>query len=254
MKKLRLIVFDWDGTLADSVDSIIQCKQYLAQQYNLPEPSHLLIKEVLGTEFSQAMARCFPTVEKNLLDQLGQEFKQRMQEAPQARLFPGAMDVLNALKKKGIKLAVATSKSRMELTKALAYTQLENFFDDTCCAEEYQPKPDPAMLNHLLERYAVNAHECLMLGDTTSDIDFATQAQVPVICVTFGAHSQAHLRQKNPFAFIDQWDQLLSILENQINALPSQSEIMENNLFSQDLEEYDDKQNSNKNPTVLNIS
>ena len=255
MGKLRLIVFDWDGTLADSVGPIIRCKQFLAQTYELPEPPEALIKEVLGTDFNEAMKRCFPNTSDDLLEKIKQEFKQLMQqEGYQANLFSGVREMLAALKGQGITLAIATSKSRSEFTTALAYTELEEYFDYICCAEDYKPKPDPMMLNYLLQHYSLNPENCLMLGDTTADIQFATNAQIPIICVTFGAHSRESLAQHNPLALIDEWEQLFPMIEQEVKDLSHLEEILANSIYSENVEENDPKQGLNKNPSMFNLS
>jgi phosphoglycolate phosphatase len=211
--KLRLLIFDWDGTLADSVSTIVHCKQYLAKKYNLPVPTVNLVKEVLGTQFSAALAKCFPTANNKLLAQIGEEFQTLMQkDENQSNLFTNATTVLNFLKQQNIKITIATSKSRCELEKALAHTKLTDFFDHTCCGEEYSAKPDPAMLAYLMNRYNFRPDECLMVGDTTTDIQFAANANVPTVCVTFGAHSKANLDSKAPLALIDEWMQLLDVI------------------------------------------
>ena len=62
----RLIVFDWDGTIVDSVPDIISCKQSLALKHGLPIPAEKIIREVLGKPFNEAMATCFPTADTSV--------------------------------------------------------------------------------------------------------------------------------------------------------------------------------------------
>lgn len=210
---LKLIVFDWDGTLADSVGKIIACKSFLANKYNLSPPCEETVRSVLGLKFENAMAICFPTASSNMLLALGKEFNTLMQQdAYQADRFPHVKQVLALLKEQNFILAIATSKARCELDKALLYTGLAGIFDATCCSEEYEGKPLPAMLHHLMRQYKVEPDECLMMGDTTIDIMFAQNAGVKTICVTFGAHSAEKLKAMHPLALIDNWLQLPQII------------------------------------------
>ncbi len=211
---LKLMVFDWDGTLADSVGMIIKCKRFLAQKYSLAPPSEETVKNVLGIQFEEAMTRCFPCTSRELLKQLGEEFHALMQQEDyQAMLFPYANTVLEILKKRGIKLAVASSKDKRELDKAIIYNRLANLFDAVCCGKEFQEKPGPAMLKYMLKKFKVKSNECLMVGDTTTDILFATNADVKTIAVTFGAHSVEKLVSMKPFALIDEWKQIFTIID-----------------------------------------
>lgn len=213
MNKLKLIVFDWDGTLADSVSQIVACKQSLARQYGLPLPSEVVVRQVLGRPFEQAMAHCFPTANPMRLHQLSETFHALMQQAVDpARLFPGANVMLHGLKRRGFKLAIATAKDRRELNQALQYHALADLFDATCCGKEYQEKPQPAMLNYLLDYFQVQPMECVMIGDTTTDLLFAANAGVNAVGVTFGAHSQTELAALKPMALIHAWSQLPTLI------------------------------------------
>lgn len=212
---LKLIVFDWDGTLADSVGKIIECKIFLAKKYNLPVPTEETIKNVLGIKFEDAMLKCFPNASPNLLNKLGKEFHDLMQqENYQATLFPNVKEVLKLLKKRGIMLAlaIATSKDRHELNRAIEYNRLSDLFDVTCCGAEHQNKPAPTMLNYIMDEFNVKPNECVMIGDTTTDIQFAANAGIKTICVTFGAHSVEKLQSMTPLAFMDEWKQLPEII------------------------------------------
>jgi len=210
----RLIVFDWDGTLADSVNKIIECKHFLARKYDLPIPDRTVIRGVLGTPFEQAMRQCFPTASESLLETLCREFHLLMQLPQyQAELFPKAKELLSTLKAQGLKLAVATSKNRKELDSALEHTQLVGVFEITCCGAEHREKPDPAMLHYIMQMLKVQQDECLMVGDTVTDIFFAANAGVPAVCVTFGSQSAEKLTTANPLTLIDNFFELPPIID-----------------------------------------
>ncbi len=211
---LKLIVFDWDGTLVNSVDKIIECKNFLANKYSLPLPSEVIIKKVLGTKFEDALIKCFPSADSITLSKLSKEFHLLMQTSHyQAPLFPMVKEVLEMLKKRGIKLAIATAKNRKELDRAILYNKLSNIFDIICCGDEYQSKPDPIMLKYIMEKFNVNHDECIMIGDTKTDLLFATNAKVKAIGVTFGAHSITELQAAHPIALISEWAQLPEVID-----------------------------------------
>lgn len=209
------IIFDWDGTLADSVNAIIACKQFLAAQYHLPTPRPEVIKQVLGKGFDEAMAICFPTATPLLLTTLCHEFQAVIQQdVYQTKLFPYVKDMLLTLKANHIKLAVATSKSRVALNKALLDTGLsDNVFDMTCCSEEYEAKPHPRMLHYMMRELSVSAEDCLLVGDTTHDMLFAKNASIKAVGVSFGAHSPEELIASGASRLIDTWAEFLSLID-----------------------------------------
>ena len=212
---LKLIVFDWDGTLADSVSKITACKKALAAKYELTPPSAETVKSVLGTPFESALEKCFPTASQELLKKIGEEFHALMQEdIYQATLFPFAKEMLVSLKNKGFSLAIATSKNKAEMKKAIEYNGLENMFDLICCGKEYGEKPHPAMLKHIMIECRVTENECIMIGDTTTDMAFAKNAAVKAIAVNFGAHYHEKLKIYKPVAFLDNWKQLTGVINN----------------------------------------
>lgn len=215
---LKLVVFDWDGTLADSVSKIIACKSYLAEKYNLPKPPENFVKSVLGKKFEIALAQCFPSASSQTLSSLAEDYHSLMQQKDyQASLFPGALDVLVYLKNRGMKLAIASAKNKHELDSAILHNKLEGMFDWVCCGSEYKDKPDPAMLNHLLAQSNISKDKCLMIGDTVSDILFAANAQVKFIGVTFGAHSAETLQSMQPLTLIEEWPQVTGIINKLCN-------------------------------------
>lgn len=211
---LKLIVFDWDGTLADSVVKIWECKKFLARKYDLPEPAEETVRGVLGTKFEDAMAKCFPLAGQEVLHGLCEEFHVLMQqESYQATLFPDARKIIDYYKNQNMKLAIATSKDRKEIDRAILYNNLFGIFDFVCCGKEHQEKPHPAMLEYIMGKCGVEPDECLMIGDTTTDISFAMNASVKAVAVTFGAHSPIKLQSMNPLALIDDWMQLQGVVE-----------------------------------------
>lgn len=211
---LKCVIFDWDGTLADSISKITACKHFLALKYKLARPSVETVRNVLGLPFELALSTCFPTANKEILKQMGTEFHSLMQQDEyQADLYSGVKDMLASLKEQGIMLAIATSKDRRELNKALLFHKLTDVFDISCCGKEYKEKPDPTMINSIMAKLSLHANECLMIGDTTTDVEFANRAGIPVVCVSFGAHSKERLQRLAPSALIDNWEQIHGVIE-----------------------------------------
>jgi phosphoglycolate phosphatase len=210
----KLLVFDWDGTLADSVNKIILCKQHLAKKHQLTKPSAKTVKAVMGMDFQLALERCFPLTDKETLKRFGEEFQTLMQTTIfQADLFPQTQAMLKHFKGIGLKLAIATSKSRKELNTAITHTELTDIFDLSCCAEEFRSKPNPNMLLHIMDELSTKPLDTLYIGDTIVDIDFARNANVDIACVSFGACSEEKLLKHQPKKIIHCWNDLLQGVE-----------------------------------------
>ena len=115
-------------------------------------------------------------------------------------LFDGTSELIEALHGRGHLLAVATGKSRKGLDRALGFSGLGRFFHATRCADECFSKPHPQMLDELLDELGVAAESCLMIGDTTHDLQMARNAGVAALAVSFGAHPVEQLEAEAPLA------------------------------------------------------
>jgi phosphoglycolate phosphatase len=118
-------------------------------------------------------------------------------------LFDGAREMLEELDARGFLLAIATGKSRQGLARALRQNGVGGYFVATRCADEDRAKPHPAMLLHLMEVAGVAAHETLMIGDTTHDLELAQNAGVAALAACYGAHPRAGLEQLKPLAVVE---------------------------------------------------
>jgi phosphoglycolate phosphatase len=126
-------------------------------------------------------------------------------------LFLGTEQLLENLTDK-YRLAVATGKARRGLERAWQQTQTKSYFVDSCCADEAESKPSPDMLLQILERQKLAPEECLMVGDTSYDMQMAQSINMPRIGVSYGVHSIGQLNQHNPVAIIDSPIELLNWL------------------------------------------
>lgn len=208
-----MVIFDWDGTLCDSVEQIVRSVQGVARQMDLPVPSHAEAANIIGLSLHRAMEVLFPEVPPAHLQELITGYSKHYvasEEAPPS-LFPGALETLLTLKERGFEVAVATGKSRRGLDRVLGVLGLEDVFDATRCADETTSKPDPLMLRELMNERAITPERVLMVGDTEYDLEMAVNAGVASVGVSFGVHSIERLAGHSPIAIVDELPQLLEL-------------------------------------------
>src|SRR5688500_15609211 len=111
--------------------------------------------------------------------------------------------MLDDLRLRGRRLAVATGKARRGLDRVLDLTGLRDRFEATRCADEGFAKPHPGMLLMLLEMTGVQPRDALMVGDTTHDLELAANAGVDAVSVSYGAHPGDLLRTRPAIARCD---------------------------------------------------
>ncbi|MEH6636465.1 MAG: HAD-IA family hydrolase [Halioglobus sp.] len=208
-----IIIFDWDGTLCDSVEHIVAAMQAAAAEFEVPAPAAPAIRDIVGLGLPQAMAVLFPQLQEQLQLKLRDAYSQHYVSADSgpASLFGGAMETLLALRSRDFELAVATGKSRRGLNRVLSGLGLEEFFDITRCADETRSKPHPQMLNEIMHERDKGPHEVVMVGDTEYDLGMAREAGVRSVGVSFGVHSTERLAHYEPMAIIDALPQLLEL-------------------------------------------
>ncbi|WP_027149223.1 HAD family hydrolase [Methylobacter tundripaludum] len=212
--KFDLIIFDWDGTLIDSIDWIVHCLQTAGKQCGRDIPEPQAAKDVIGLSITNACAKLFPGVDQETLTQLTDCYQQTYlsRQLDRGDLFPGVYDMLVELKQAGYQLAVATGKTRAGLQEALQATDTEALFCITRCSDETASKPDPLMLHQIMQHTQAANERSLMVGDSTHDLQMAMNAQISSIAVSCGAHPEDILQRYNPLMCLQQPAELLNII------------------------------------------
>ncbi|CUS48937.1 MAG: phosphoglycolate phosphatase Gph [Idiomarinaceae bacterium HL-53] len=215
MKSNTLIVFDWDGTLMDSVPRIVSCMQSMAKHAGLAVPAESAIKDIIGLSLTVALEQLFscsdPVEQKNLVA-IYRHYYVDADPTP-SPLFPGARELLESLRDKELKLAVATGKAREGLERAWQDTNTGHFFADARCAYEMPSKPDPTMLLDLLSNHQASATDALMIGDSIFDLRMARNANIASVGVTHGVHSSERLLLEKPIAIANEFTELRNSIE-----------------------------------------
>ncbi|MDR2450255.1 MAG: HAD-IA family hydrolase [Candidatus Accumulibacter sp.] len=221
-KRFELLVFDWDGTLFDSTRHIARALQSACRDLGLPEPSDGDARQVIGLELSRALRHAVPDLHEECLPSLAARYRHHYLAAERdIRLFPGIRELIGTLHAAGLRLAVATGKSRSGLERALASSGLGPCLAASRCADDCPSKPHPRMLEELMEELAVPGERTLMIGDTTHDIQMAANAGVAGLAVSYGAHARETLVRCAPLACVDDVAQLSLWLERNALAPPA---------------------------------
>ncbi len=212
--RFDLIIFDWDGTLVNSIDWIVYCIQKAAAENGCRIPEDQETKDIIGLSIKKAMQKLFPGIDAETQECLVKRYSELFFSKKIARndLFDGVYPMLEDLKKSGYQLAVATGKNRAGLDKALLGTQTEDLFEITKCADETMSKPNPAMLNEIVKHLGVSKQRVVMVGDSIHDLQMATNADIASIGVACGAHSEATLKQYNPLHCLQRTHELHELL------------------------------------------
>jgi phosphoglycolate phosphatase len=212
--RFDLLIFDWDGTLINTIDWITHCLQTAAERCGCDVPERQAAKNVIGLSIQKATSTLHPDVGTQTLEQLVQHYSREYLSKKLSRddLFPDIVEMLVELKQAGYQLAVATGKTRHGLQEALQATRTEDLFSVTRCADETASKPEPKMLLEIMQVTNCLPERSLMIGDSIHDLQMATNAHISSVAVYCGAHPKDTLQHYKPLLCLSHATELLAYL------------------------------------------
>lgn len=214
-KPVELIIFDWDGTLFDSVGQIVASLLFAAEQFEQPLTPEAA-KSIIGLGLPEVAQVLFPTVPElhtEILKCYGDHY---VEHSKGDRWFVGVSEMLHDLKSQDIHLAVATGKSRKGLDRVLGQTNSHGLFTVTRAASETKSKPDPLMLAEILQHTGIQADRAIMVGDTSYDLEMAKNIAMPRVGVSYGVHRIDVLQSFNPLMIANDVSALHDFLLQQV--------------------------------------
>ncbi|GAA0835356.1 MAG: HAD-IA family hydrolase [Marinomonas sp.] len=211
---VKLVIFDWDGTLFDSIAGICNSMLEAGARVDAPKRHFDDIKNIIGLSLDTAVQTVWPELDDAHRTRLTEHYKQIYVDQDQTppNAYDGVFELLETLRQSGLALAVATGKTRRGLNRVMGLTKTNDFFTTSRCADEALSKPHPLMLEQILEELELTPDDAIMIGDTEYDLNMATNAGMRSVGVTYGAHHQERLQACNPHAIINDIRQLTSIL------------------------------------------
>jgi phosphoglycolate phosphatase len=208
----RAVIFDFDGTLADSYDAITASVNHVRVANGLPVLPEAEIKKHVGRGLEKLLADLLPGTDVTRNVALYREHHVAVMH-DRTRLLPGVRQAVGALKRAGRKLAVCSNK-KVEFTRDLLDSlDLAPFFDVVLGPDDVpRPKPAPDMLLAALRRLGVTPGEALYVGDMDVDVQTARAAGLPVWVVPTGSADRATLEAARPDRLIEGLDELARAL------------------------------------------
>ncbi|NUY57466.1 HAD-IA family hydrolase [Salinivibrio sp. EAGSL] len=201
-----LLIFDWDGTVMDSIGRIVSSLDRAARLTGqLPVLPPERLQAMIGLSLEKGYQLLYPDADPAWYPSWIAHYRQQFvhDNPTPCQLFPGVKDTLVALKAQGFQLAVATGKSRAGLDRAMAETGTQDLFVATRCADETASKPDPQMLDEVLAQTGIAREKAIMIGDTGHDMQLAVNADMARLAVTWGVEDHASLTTFGPVAVLD---------------------------------------------------
>lgn len=211
----RLVVFDWEGTLGDTLGQILSAIAVEAERLQFGKLDEQNARQWIGLGLAMALRKLFPALLMHQHEQLLQAVNESlslMTRSTQVYLMPGSKHIIQQIQQTQAHLAIATNKGHQSLQRALQACGLDAFFDVTRSAGQVPPKPCPQMLEEIMDECGVSAAETLMIGDSVTDIQMAKALDVAAIGMDFYHQQEDALRAAGALEVFDNFKQLADYL------------------------------------------
>lgn len=207
---IEVIIFDFDGTLADTIDILLSITNRLSLEFGfksatkdeLAQLSNLTSWQIL--RYSGISIFKFPLLIRKLKAELRDEI-------PHIHLFPGIKEVLQELKGSGFQLGIITSNSRENVLVSIEKNGLQNTFDFIYSGTTFGKHK---VINRWLKKQKISSEQVVYVGDEIRDIDAARKTRIKVIAVGWGFNSYAALAAHNPDFLIESPQELIGAIDN----------------------------------------
>lgn len=199
MSKLRIALFDFDGTLCDSVTSIMRLTKHACQIADVSVPSEAQIRRNIGEGLFAAgldYANGDDAKAQIIFDAYRSEARREftLPNKPIDPLFAGAKDALERLAVQGWLIGIVTNKGRFGLTNMLAHHGIDHLINVSFTADDTAVKPAPDMAKAAIDYFDIPASRAAMIGDTINDALCAKGANIAFLGVDWGYHDNGTLR------------------------------------------------------------
>jgi phosphoglycolate phosphatase len=189
MDKYKIIIFDLDGTLSDSVEGITKSVQYALEKIGITEENTDALRHFVGPPLKEEFIKSYSLTEETA-DEAVRLYRERYVPIGiyETNLYYKADELLEKLKNEGRILAIATSKPQLMAEKVLEYLNIDKYFDYIMGADligNKQSKQD--VLNALFESINIyDKSEMILIGDTVYDVIGANHVGINCLAVSYG--------------------------------------------------------------------
>ena len=209
----KAILFDLDGTLTDSGEGITKSVQYALEKIGKPEPDLKKLRVFVGPPLLEQFEQ-YAGIDRETARKAVEIYRERY--APigvyENELYPGILELLSGLKKRGYKLAIASSKPENFVRIVAEYFHIDSYFDEMVGSEPNGERTNKTeVIEEALKRLGLSDHreQVLMVGDKEHDVFGARRAGLECVAVSYGYGTKEELENAHPLKLVNSTEELL---------------------------------------------
>ncbi len=207
-----LMIFDWDGTLMDSIGLIVESMHIAGEAHGF-DTTDDAVKGIIGLSLMKGIDILYPKASDTQKQDIQHSYVAHyVANSHCTPFFDSIEHMLKTLQQRGKILAVATGKKRQGLDRVLDASNSHHYFAITRSTDESGSKPDPQMLSDILNHTRQHVSDAVFIGDSIYDIQMANALGMMSIAVNYGAASSSTLAEQNPTYQVDSPQELAEIL------------------------------------------
>lgn len=209
----KIMIFDFDGTLADTTEVIVQIMQASIRELALPVRTDEECASTIGLRLTDIPSALFPEhiADKDIFTATYRRLAPEFYKTDSVRLYPNVLETLIELKERGVSLAIASSRSKASLEELVERLGLSSLISYIVGAEDVTDgKPCPEPVYHILEKFAAKPEDAIVIGDTVFDIQMGKRAGARTCGITHGNGSRESLIDAD--WVIDEFDRLPGLI------------------------------------------
>jgi phosphoglycolate phosphatase len=214
---MKTVILDFDGTIADTRNSIIQTIQKVVEMLGFPNVVESEIKDLIGLPLRDTFIKVLNVSDENDLQNAVELYRNTFNEfgVSAVRLYPNVKTTLETLFSNGVIITVASSRGKESLTDLLEQLEIIEYITLILGEQDVEnKKPAPDMVLRILEETQTLPKNALVVGDTTYDIEMGQRAECLTCGVTYGNHDESQLKKQGADFIINDFSKVLDLVKN----------------------------------------
>jgi len=186
---LKSVLFDLDGTLVDSLDDLTDAVNHVRLEFALPALTPSTVCRMVGKGALNLVRQALPDRTQAEIDRALRLFLDYNEQhiADKSRLYPGVVELLAELRRRGIRLAIISNKNEALSRLILKSLEIDGYFESVSGGDTFpEIKPSPLPLLRVIEQQGLLPQECIMVGDSINDIQAGNLAGIATVGCSWG--------------------------------------------------------------------